>query len=593
MSERKDFRDFGIDIPHGATGEVRAKCPQCTPSRKPANQRKRDLAVNVAEGVFYCHHCSWQGSLGSGAGSTGSSNPAPRKPRTGPAWEEPRPLPAAATPDLWGNAVAWFGERGIPEPVIARMHVTAAVEYCPVCDDRVGHVLFPFYAVGDHVNTKHRCGKKHFRMERGAKRILYNLDCVSDVIKFQDDVDAPLVIVEGEIDALSVMAAGIDHVVSVPDGAPAPHATNYSSKFDFLSHAEHLLQQVRQIVIAVDGDEPGRKLQHELARRLGPERCSIVTWDEGIKDANECLVVVGPGYLRSCIESAQPIPVKGIYTGNELAGELRDLYRYGVAPGYDFGVAELDGLLSIKTGYISVWVGIPSHGKSTALDQLLVWQAQRHGNRAALFSPEQQPLVKHQQHLIEQYTGKPFHDGPRPRMSESEMLAANNWVSEHFSFILPEDTSIRSILELARTQVYRRGVKVIVVDPWNELEHARERHQTETEYISEALSLFRAFARTHDVHFVIVAHPTKMRRNEDGSEPVPSLWDIAGSAHFRNKADIGVTIWRDLQAQDNTVEIHVTKMRFSDMGKLGSVTFGYEPSCKRLYSLQAPQAVSS
>jgi twinkle protein len=571
MIGEKTYADYGIDLPSGAHGEIDVVCPECTPNRKPEHRFRKDLSVNTDLGTWYCHHCDWTGGLG-------TRTPIASRIKV---WERPRPMPQVTAPTLWQNAVAYFASRGIPESVLTEKGVAASTTYCHECGGEVGHVHFPYLVDGEHINTKHRCGKKHFRMERGAQRVLYNLDAVKD----SDE----LIIVEGEIDALSLHTAGITNVVSVPDGAPAPNAKNYSSKFSFLADAEALFTRIRKVVIAVDNDLPGQKLAEELARRIGPEKCWRVEWDEGIKDANECLVTAGPDYLRAVIESAQEYPVEGIFNGRQLKQDLLNLYENGSDPGVGFGQVVLDRHYRVKTGYMTVVTGVPSHGKSTVLDQFLVWLADKHDWTFAIFSPEQQPLVKHQQALIEQYTGLPFSDGPVMRMSREQMIAANEWVADRFSFILPETPAVETILELARFQVFRNGVRGVVIDPWNELEHARPRHQSETEYISDALSQFRRFARNHNVHVWIVAHPTKMRRDDSNKEPVPGLWDISGSAHFRNKADIGMTVWRDLQSTDNQVQVHITKMRFSDSGQLGNVLFEYQPACKRLKELGAGQ----
>lgn len=568
----KTFADYGIELPYGARGEVKVRCPFCTPHRKPQNQRDKDMRVNIEEGVWHCHHCGESGSLKS-SGKDWRDMPRPSRKET---WEPPKPLPQVTIPTLWDNAVKWFATRGIPESALLEFGVTAATEFCPVCEGEVGHILFPYFVNGEHINTKHRCGKKHFRMEKGARRVLYNQDrCPGD----------ELVIVEGEIDALSCHVAGFPNTVSVPDGAPAPDATNYHSKFAFLEAAEELFTRARRVIIATDADAPGQKLLEELARRIGPEKCSRVTWPEGMKDANECLQLAGPDFLRACLEEAEPFPVEGIFTGRELLADLEHQYLYGTDPGVAFGIEPLDQHYRVKTGLVTVATGIPGHGKSSVIDQLLMWLAERHDWTFALFSPEQQPLVKHQQHLLELRTGKPFAEGLRPRMTLEEMRAANEWVSDRFAFLLPEEPGVDTILELARVQVFRNGVRGIVVDPWNELEHSRPRHQSETEYISDALSKFRRFARHHNVHLWLVAHPTKMRRTDEGDEPVPGLWDISGSAHFRNKADIGLTVWRDLGKNDDTVEIHITKMRFNDQGQLGKVRFGYDRASKRLYEI--------
>lgn len=572
------WADLGVEIPYGASGQVRVTCPQCTPHRKPGNQRRRDLAVNLDDNVYLCHHCGWSGSLKGGT----DNEPDWRRPAPPPrkvTYEDPRPLPSVNIPTLWQKTVAWFDSRGIPESVLAEKQITASSEFCPVCEAEVGNVLFPYFVDGKHVNTKHRCGKKHFRMEKGAQRVLYNLDSCRDA--------DTIVIVEGEIDALSVHTAGIPHVVSVPDGAPAVNAASYSSKFAFLEAAESLLESVRHFVIATDADEPGQKLMDELARRLGPERCSRVLWDEGIKDANECLVAAGPDYLRAMIESAEPFPVEGIITAHDLARELDDLYDNGTDPGYTIGYPGLDRHYRVKPGYMTIVTGIPSHGKSGAIDQFIVKLAENHGWTFTIFSPEQQPVHKHIQHLIELHAGQPMLDGPVQRMSRQDMHLHRAWVGDHFSVLTPEDPSIDAILELARVEVFRRGIKGMVIDPWNELEHMRPRHQSETEYISEALSKFRRFAIAHQVHIWIVAHPTKLKRTEDGAEPVPTLYDIAGSANFRNKADIGLTVWRDITTNDSKIDVHITKVRYAEQGELGCVRFSYDKASKRLTEIGA------
>jgi twinkle protein len=570
----KTFADFGIEIPYGRTGEVDVLCPKCSHTRK--KSRDKCLSVNVDEGVWTCHHphCGWSDGLGSKPEADWRSPMPNRAPKE---YKAPRPLQEHVIPDAWARVVKWFEGRGITEAALLEKGVTTAIEFCAACDAKHNHILFPFYVDGKHLNTKHRCPNKHFRMESGAQRVFYNADACKDA--------DTMVIVEGEIDALSCHVAGITNVVSVPDGAPALDAKNYSSKFDFLDSAKAMIDRMKRIIIATDADEPGQKLMEELARRIGPEKCSRVMWMDGVKDANECLIKFGPDILATYLTNPDPFPVEGIYTGHDMEPELLDAYRNSVVKGVDFGPPILGQHYRVDVAKLTIVTGIPGHGKSAALDQMLMWLAERHDWTFALFSPEQVPLDKHQRNLIELHSGKCFSDKYAPRMTETEMLEANRWVSDRFSFILPEEPGIDSILELARIEVFRRGVRGIVIDPWNELEHSRPRHMSETEYISQALSQFRRFARNHRLHLWLVAHPTKMRRIEDGPEPMPGLWDISGSAHFRNKADIGITVWRDIPAKDNQVQVRITKVRWEDDGMVGNIQYGYNPVNKRLIEI--------
>ncbi len=558
------WSDFGIEVPPGASGEIDTTCPECSGRRK--NSRAKCLSVNIDDGLWRCHHCLWSGSLGQGQRTASEADPygAPLRPKE---WQRPRPLPEVVTPTTWDKAVSWFAARGIPREVLVRNGVTVADEWCPVCEAKVGHVLFPYLRGADHVNTKHRCGQKHFRMEKGAERVLYGLNDVATA--------TTVVIVEGEIDKLSCEAAGYRNCLSVPDGAPAPDATNYATKFAFLETAKDLFDRATTVILATDADAPGQALLEELARRIGREKCRRVTWPDGIKDANECLVEVGAGEVARCLEDAEPYPIEGMIDVADLHLELDALYESGFDVGVTAGWTSFDRHYRTRVGLMTVVTGIASHGKSHFLDALVVRLALRHGWAFAICSPENQPLERHLAGIISTYAGKPFHKSYGDRMTKAEMHEARDWVAEHFAFVLPEEPTIDAILDRARAYVFRKGIKGLVVDPWNELEHSRPANKTETEYVSECLGKMRRFARHYRVHLWLVAHPTKMKRDEDGEEPVPGLWDISGSAHFRNKADAGLSVWRDVKDTSKPVQVHVLKVRFAETGEPGMVEFRY------------------
>lgn len=564
---------FNIEIPSGASGEIDTICPECSHTRK--KRTAKCLSVNLETQTWYCHHCGWSGGLRTGQRTASGDDPYGAPLRPPKVWQAPRPIPEVVTPTLWQKATAWFQtDRGIPESVLLRNHVTVATEWCPVCEEFMSHVLFPFHRDGTHVNTKHRCMRKHFRMEKGAERILYGLPDIAGA--------QTIIWVEGEIDKLSLEVAGFRNAVSVPDGAPSPDAKNYGSKFDFLTSAEATIQAATKHIIAVDADAPGQALQEELARRIGREKCYRVTWPDGIKDANECLTLAGPEFLRQCIEQAEPYPVEGIVTVDDIALDLDDLYENGFDRGVESGWSKFDRHYRARLGLMTVVTGIAGHGKSHFLDALFVNYAVRHGWTFAICSPENQPLARHAAGILATYLNQPFHDGPNPRMTKADMQRARDgWMRNHFVFVLPEEPTVDAILDRAKTLVFRMGVSAVVIDPWNELEHSRPAAMSETEYISKCLSTMRRFARHHRVHLWLVAHPTKLKLDQDGNEPVPTLWDISGSAHFRNKADAGLVVWRDLKNPQNPVQAHIQKIRFQETGELGMIEFTYDRATGR------------
>lgn len=552
----KSFADFNIQIPAGRNGEVDVLCPQCSPQRKKKNAKC--LSVNTDTGVWFCAHCGWSGGLLQGGRN---DNPAWNK----PAFRRPAPLAEKRETTL----IEWFATRGIPAAVLERNRITSARVYMPQVEDHVTAAAFPYYRGAELINVKYRDREKNFRMETGAERVLYGLSDITPV---------RCVIVEGEIDKLSVEVAGIASCVSVPDGAPSENTKNYASKFTFLDADADALETVQEWILAVDNDAPGIRLADELARRLGREKCKTVTWPGDCKDANEVLLSFGADVLRECIELAKPLPIEGVFTVLDLSQKIQRLYEQGWEKGTETGWAEVDRFYTVRPGEFTVITGMPNSGKSNWLDALLVNLAADRGWQFAIFSPENQPLEDHMGRMMEKYARQPFTDGPTPRMSQETLAKSEKWLSEHMYWILPDDDSqwtIDTVLDRAKSLVLRKGIRGLVIDPWNELEHELPPGITETVYIGQVLKRVRQFARRHSVHVWIVAHPQKIYR-EDGKYPVPTLYDISGSANWRNKADNGLVVWRDFAADQSPVEIHVQKVRFRQIGRIGMAKLNYE-----------------
>jgi twinkle protein len=554
----KTWADFGIDLRGADHGEVDVTCPECSHTRK--KKHARCLSVNVDKGVFLCNHCGWRGGLGEG---TGRVDPGWRK----PAYRKPAPIEAKPVDPI----TAWFDSRGIPKGVLERNRVTPATVYMPQAEDHVAAVAFPYYRGDELVNVKYRDREKNFRMEAGAERVLYGLNDVQP---------ERCVIVEGEVDKLSVETAGITSCVSVPDGAPSETAKDYASKFTFLEADSELLQSVREWVIAVDNDGPGRRLEDELCRRLGREKCHRVTWPSDCKDANDVLVSFGPELLRECIDNAEPYPIEGTFQTDELEDDLVAFHAKGFERGLSTGWEALDEHYTVRAGEMTIVTGIPNSGKSAWMDSLMVNVAREHGWHIAIFSPENQPLVNHMARVLQKWSGVPFHNGPTQRMSAEDVRLLARKLASNFTWILPDDDSdwtVSNVLDKAKQLVFRRGIRGLVIDPWNELEHNIPQGMTETIYINHALKHVRQWARKHGVHVWIVAHPAKLYREKDtGNYPIPTLYDINGSAAFRNKADCGIVVWRDFKDENKAVEVHVQKIRFSEVGKLGMAKLKYD-----------------
>lgn len=252
----------------------------------------------------------------------------------------------------------------------------------------------------------------------------------------------------------------------------------------------------------------------------------------------------------------------GIFHIRDL--DLDSLYDGKVPPeGLETGWSNLDRFYKPAPGWWTLVHGIPSHGKSSWLDALVVQLAEKHGWRFAICSPENLPLEEHASRLVQLKANAPFYEGPKPRMSRELFDESKRWVDEHFTMILPDENgrTLDAVLSLSRLHHELSPIDGLVVDPWNELDHSRPSNLREDEYISQQLTRLRAFARQQRVHVWLVAHPTKLQKGKDGTYPVPTPYDVSGAAHWRNKADNCVAVWRDIGRPDEGTQVHVQKVR--------------------------------
>jgi twinkle protein len=544
----KTFADYGIEF-YG--DDSRTTCPQCSPNR--TKKHDRCLSVDREQGVWFCHHCAWAGGLG---GRDADAQEARR------IFSKPVYVESGIDDD---RVIAWFAKRGISTQTLADFKIKSGTAWMHGKGDAdsgmTNTIQFPFYFGGDVVNVKYRTGDKRFRQEKNAKKCLYNFD---NAMRANGDT---LVITEGEMDCLTLHEVGYRAVVSVPDGAPSADTQNYTSKFDFLSGAEPLFERFKWVVLAVDGDAPGKRLEEELSRRIGIERCKQVLWPEGCKDANDVLVTKGAAMLRQVVDGSALFPVKGVATVDDLWNAVHARHAKPEIAGVDIGWPNGRGVLNIELGQMTVVTGIPSHGKSTWVDALRVNLWRNFGWASAAFSPENWPADDHLATLCEMYAVQHFHE-----MTTEQVSTALTRTLGAFFFIQPDSDSemmtVDEILSRARSLVYRHGIKVLVIDPWNEVDHDIPNTQREDQYISTQLAKIRRFARMNAVHIFVICHPTKLVKDKDGGYPPPTPYDIAGGAMWRNKADNCLCVFRpDIKASGT--EVLVQKIRFRRNGKAG------------------------
>jgi twinkle protein len=573
------WADLGIDESRLRPGENKIPCPKCGPTRK--NPLDTSLSVNTVEQVFNCHNCQWAGSLRR-RDHVQQGREYARKEWKRPNEEAYHKYVSALVPAV----VEYFKRRGIPKSVLDDVEVGFGVAKAwsssrdggKTWQDRTDArgmpsmaIYFPYRMDGQLINVKSRLwedgtAQKDFRLTKDAQKILWRID---------DAAEEETIIVEGEIDLLTYRTVGVTNVVSVPNGA---------SVSEYLEACAPKLARVRKFTLSVDGDEAGVALREELARRLGKEICRYVVYPEGTKDANEVLLKHGPEAVRRLLDEARYFPVEGLVEIEDLADEIDYYYEHGLPTGVSTGFPSLDRLFRLAPGSFYIFTGRPGHGKSSLIAQILLNVARAEDWTIGIFSAEDSPTSAWLVKSLQRLTGKPFDPSSLHRMSREEKDEGMRFLQGHFVPIVPTDAtfSIDEILRLAKIAVFRRGIKVLLIDPWNEVEFSVPRGMDRNDYISQVLSKIRIFGRQHDVLPILVAHPRKStaaRKKDDASETIPDLDDIAGSMHFRAKADIGVVVHRDIMNTDGRQIFKVINMKTRQpwIGKVGSVDLEFDP----------------
>lgn len=268
-----------------------------------------------------------------------------------------------------------------------------------------------------------------------------------------------------------------------------------------------------------------------------------------------------------------------VITPDDLREQIAHTWRNGIKRGSHPGWESLAPFYRPRRGELTVVTGVPSHGKSTFVNNLAVNLIKREEWRFGIFSAEMQPLERHLELFISQLSGFPFHDGPTARLSLPEVNSVITKLHKHVCFVRAEEApTVDGLVDIGRWMSKRpEGVDGLIIDPWNEVDASRPVWQSETEFVSVSLSRLRNLARTQNIHIWLIAHPQKLYPDKDGNYPKPTMYSISGSAHFRNKADMGLMVWRDVLQENSPTEIHIQKVRFRENGKPGMVPMRFNP----------------
>ena len=537
----ESFNQHGLEV-----GKTQGICPLCSIDRKPENKKAKCSSYDWERGLGTCHNCDRSFQLHTYE-------------RKGKA-ERDYIKPEIKKVDLVVNkTLEWFKKRGISKNTLDELKVSTGTEYMPQTGKAENTIQFNYYVGGQLTNVKYRDARKNFKLYKGAEKVFYNIDSVVG--------HNYCVIVEGEMDVLALHEAGITNAISVPNGA-----TLNSNNLDYLDNCIDYFDDKDKIIIAVDSDAPGQALQSELIRRLGAETCFLATFDD-CKDANEYLIKYSSKELLSRIANAKPVPLENVTTFRDIEDEVTDFVRNGFKKGFQIGLENFDNIFSTYTGQFITVTGIPSSGKSDFVDQMVVGYNKEYEWKTAFASPENAPTYLHAHKLMRKVWGD---------MPEKGDIGGDKWnqvanhVNDNFFFIDMERYTLESVLRKGAELVKRKGIKCLVIDPYNKVRDVDCKTEDVNRYTMEYLTKIETFAKKYDVLVFIVAHPTKMYKTQDGKIEEPTMYNIKGGGEWYDASYHGLLVHRDYEAK--TTKVKILKCKFQNLGENGAEAyFTWEP----------------
>jgi len=531
-------------------GKKQGVCPLCSHNRKPKSQKAKCASYDWERGLGTCHNCNKSFQL----------HTYQRKGRAEKVYIKPEVKTDPERPEFVSDKVIeWFATRGISAQTLIDLEISEGPEWMPQTGKTENVIKFNYFMGGELTNVKYRDGRKNFKLYKGAEKVFYNID---SIVGYEY-----CVIVEGEMDVLALHEAGVTNAISVPNGA-----TLNSNNLDYLDSCIDYFEDKEKIILAVDSDEAGQALQTELIRRLGSEVCFISTFED-CKDANEYLLKHGKEKLLQRITQAKPVPLENVTTFRDIEDDITDFVRNGFKPGFQIGLENFDDIFSTYTGQFITVTGIPSSGKSDFVDQMVVGYNANYGWKTAFASPENVPTYLHAHKLMRKtWQGMPSKDD----------IGGDKWnqIADHcnsnYFHIDMERYTLESVLKKGAELVKRKGIKCLVIDPFNKVRDVDCKTEDVNRYTMEYLTKIETFAKKFDVLVFIVAHPTKMYKDKDGKIEEPTMYNIKGGGEWYDASYHGILIHRNYE--EKTVKAKVLKIKFQNLGENGAEAhFKWEP----------------
>jgi twinkle protein len=389
------------------------------------------------------------------------------------------------------------------------------------------------------------------------------------------DKKCPVVIVEGQPDAMAVWESGYKNVVSVPSG---------SNNLTWIDNCWEWLQDINEFIIFGDNDEAGTKMVTEIMVRLGKNKVKVV--NHQYKDANELLFRSGKSKVLEVINEAIRQTPKGIIKMSDYPYmSFKDRKNEGIPTGIYGLDSEIDDL---QPEYLTILFGRNSEGKSTLISQILCHSID---NKVPVFLYSGELSTNRLlDWLYRQVIGveKNYLDFVQTKykvkahIKDSALKALRKWSGDYFYSFDRSATNVRkdidTLFEVMDIAVKRYGCKLLVID--NLMSAMTENADSVNADQGNFVQRCKDFAEAYRVHIILVAHPNKLKGKGQALEKE----DISGSLNIGNKADIILAMERNYK-DDRDCDNILRLLKDREEGICKSINFMFVPESKRLLEI--------
>ena len=284
-----------------------------------------------------------------------------------------------------------------------------------------GSLAIPFYDGQNVVGVKVRAieqGLAGFGQAKqfGAGGIFYNLNCLSD----PELANEPLIVAEGEPGCWAALIAGFPRVGRHPDRVAPTAAASPTSR-----PASRCGGTCVKSSSAPTTTTPATRCARTWRTAFGRSRCKWVRYPKGCHDLNEALRQFGVRGVQETIRRAQWLAVPDIYAMSELPEPPEN-------PAMDTGIVGLKEHFRVRRGDLTVVTGVPGHGKTSFVNEVVCRLALAHGWRTIFGSFEQRPVPDHRRAL------RTFHGQKLEKhLTPEERASADAFIDKHFRFLVP------------------------------------------------------------------------------------------------------------------------------------------------------------